>query len=101
MSSTSTSAPRSAARVWLALGTVYLAWGSTYVAIRAPTEDDPATARRWRALPVAGARDLPRRPSRRSARRRRAELLGRARQRLSPSGGPGFVSFAEHTFPPD
>src|SRR3954451_14688564 len=90
-------------RLWAALGTVYVVWGSTYLAIRVMVETMPpllaagvrfaaAGAIFWVVLWLAGGRQRLRVSRRQLA---AAGLVGL----LLPFGGNGLVTVAEQEVP--
>ena len=98
-------AARHDARIWLALGTVYVVWGSTFIALAIVVRDLPpllAMSARTSSPAACFSRSPPRRPrarpdrqtaDRRRARLRRAALRRRPREpRLGAADRPGGVA---------
>lgn len=90
-------------KVWLALGTVYLVWGSTYLAIRVMVETMPPLLAAGARFTLAGAvfyAVLRVRRGRAAVRFGRPQLLAAAAVGLLlPFGGNGLVTLAERHVP--
>lgn len=90
----------SSPRIWLALGTVYLVWGSTYLAIRVMVETMPPALGSGVRFALAGAIMLVALAGRRSIRATRIQLLWTAViGTLLAAGGNGLVTVAETDVP--
>ena len=91
-------------RVWLALGTVYVVWGSTYLAIRVMVETVPPALGAGARFSLAGAILLTAVAARRGRAAIRLEGLGQAALAgligtLLAAGGNGLVTVAEQDVP--
>ncbi len=95
--------PVAAARVWTALSSVYLIWGSTYLAIRVMVETVPPLLGAGVRFVVAGAALLAVLALRGGARRIRVDARGLAILAgvgtLLAAGGNGLVTLAEQDVP--
>src|ERR671922_3056088 len=86
-------------KLWGALGTVYLVWGSTYLAIRVMVETVPPLLGAGTRFTVAGAVMLAVLSARRSIRPTRAQLLSALPVGALLPGANAVVSVAEQEVP--
>ena len=94
-----TDATAPAWKLWGALGTVYLVWGSTYLAIRVMVETVPPLLGAGTRFTVAGAVMLAVLSARRSIRPTRAQLLSALLVGALLPGANAVVSVAEQEVP--